>query len=391
MIATGRLLTDERGMILFTSLLILSLLMAIGLGSVVSVQNEFRIAQNLRNGTSALYFAEAGIEWSKEQIGTATGNPPALVDATRNFSSGNFFVSVISSTRVSPLSAQVVFRSTGNLGNSSQTVQVQVTKIYDLADGALALRGNSRGINLASNSFYISGLDHDPVSGAAIPDAKPRSGITVATSALLGQVENGLNDFQRGRILGSDNNGAAISRNERIPGDALVRFANDLCTAPNTQTSAMPPSGTLSLANQIWGNRAAPQLHCINGIAESGDSVVTGENFTGAGILVVRDAELVASGVFRWEGLIVVTGSDVGFRVVGEENKEIIGALMINEAGAAIGVGPAILDIQGAVRVLHSRSALGTAASLVQTPTLANAYDWLPFYLKQDYWRSLNL
>jgi hypothetical protein len=119
--------------------------------------------------------------------------------------------------------------------------------------------------------------------------------------------------------------------------------------------------------------------------------VVTGENFSGAGILVVRDAELVASGVFRWDGLIVVTGNDVGFRVVGEENKEILGALMINEAGAAIGAGPAILDIQGAVRILHSRSALGAAASLVQTPTLANTYDWLPFYLKQDYWRSLNL
>ena len=390
MMARRRLLSGERGMILFTSLLIIALLMAAGLGSVVSVQNEFRITQNLRSGTSALYLADAGIEWGKEQIGTATGNPPTLVDASRNFSGGHFSVSFIASTQVSPLNAQVVVRSTGNLGSSLQTVQAQVTKIYDLGDGALALRGNSRGINFGVNSFYISGLDHDPVGGAVISNAKPRPGITVATSAHLEQVVNGLSDVQRGRIFGSDNSGAAISRSERVPGDALVRFANDLCTAPNAQLAAVPPTGTLSLANQIWGNRAAPQLHCINGLTEGGDSVIAGANFSGAGILVVKDAELVASGVFYWEGLIIVTGNDIGFRVMGEENKEIVGALMINETGAAIGAGAAILDIQGAVRFLYSRSALGTAAGLVRTPTLANTYDWLPFYLKQDYWRSLN-
>ena len=107
-----------------------------------------------------------------------------------------------------------------------------------------------------------------------------------------------------------------------------------------------------------WGNRAAPQLHCINGIAQSAGDVVTGENFSGAGILIVRDAGLVASGVFHWEGLIIVTGNDVGFRISGEESKEIIGAVMINETGAAAGAGDALLDIQGSVRILYSRFTL---------------------------------
>src|SRR5438132_1826934 len=155
MITTQRLLHSERGMILLASLLILSLLMAVGVGSVISVQNEFRITGNLKTGTSALYLAEAGIEWGKEQIGNATTNPPVLADATREFSSGNFSVSVLSSTLVSPLSGQVTMRSNGTLGGSSQTVQVQVTKVYDLADGALALRGNSRRVDFGVNSFYI--------------------------------------------------------------------------------------------------------------------------------------------------------------------------------------------------------------------------------------------
>jgi hypothetical protein len=389
MITTQRLLHSERGMILLASLLILSLLMAVGVGSVISVQNEFRITGNLKTGTSALYLAEAGIEWGKEQIGNATTNPPVLADATREFSSGNFSVSVLSSTLVSPLSGQVTMRSNGTLGGSSQTVQVQVTKVYDLADGALALRGNSRRVNFSVNSFYISGLDYDPITGTAVPGAKVRPGMTLGSPALLGQVENGLNSSQKSQIVGSDGGGAAISLTDRLPGDVLVRLANDLCAASNAQISSVPPAGNLSLSNQVWGNRAAPQLHCINGIAQSAGDVVTGENFSGAGILIVRDAGLVASGVFHWEGLIIVTGNDVGFRISGEESKEIIGAVMINETGAAAGAGDALLDIQGSVRILYSRFTLRIAASLMPTTTLANTYARLPFYVKQDYWRSM--
>jgi len=377
-------------MILLTCLLLLSLLLAVGLGSMVSVQNEFFITQNLRGGISALYLADAGIEWGKEQIGAMPGNPPVLVDSMQNFSSGAFSVAFISATQMSPLSARIVFRSTGTIKNSSQTVQAQVSKNYDLADAAVGLRGKSRSINFAASSFHISGLDYDPSGGSAVPGAKPRAGITADSAALLSQLESGLNGSQRVQIVGSGNNGAAISLSEQIPGNALVRFANDLCTAPNAQISAVPATGTLSLVNQSWGSRAAPELHCINGLVESGDSVTTGANFNGAGILVVKDVQLIASGSLHWEGLILVTGNDIGFRTAGEENKEVIGALIVNETGAAAGAGTALLDIQGAIRILYSRPALGASASLIRTGTLANNYDWLPFYLKQDYWRSLN-
>ena len=390
MIVFRRLLSGERGMILLTCLLLLSLLLAVGLGSMVSVQNEFFITQNLRGGISALYLADAGIEWGKEQIGAMPGNPPVLVDSMQNFSSGAFSVAFISATQMSPLSARIVFRSTGTIKNSSQTVQAQVSKNYDLADAAVGLRGKSRSINFAVSSFHISGLDYDPSRGSAVPGAKPRAGITADSAALLSQLESGLNGGQRVQIVGSGNNGAAISLSEQIPGNALVRFANDLCTAPNAQISAVPATGTLSLVNQTWGSRAAPELHCINGLVESGDSVTTGANFNGAGILVLKDVQLIASGSLHWEGLILVTGNDIGFRTAGEENKEVIGALIVNETGAAAGAGTALLDIQGAIRIRYSRPALGASASLIRSGTLANNYDWLPFYLKQDYWRSLN-
>ena len=107
--------SDQRGMILVTVLLIIFLLIAVGVGSVVSVQNSYRVSVNLRSGTSALYLAEAGVEWAKDQVGAATVLPPPLVNAGRRLSAGSFAVTVLNSTQVSPLTAQVNVRSTGAL------------------------------------------------------------------------------------------------------------------------------------------------------------------------------------------------------------------------------------------------------------------------------------
>ena len=385
----SRVNNDEHGMVLFTSLLILSLLMALGVGSVVFVQNEHRITGNLRLGTAAFYFAEAGIEWGKEQIGLTTTNPPGPADAIREFSAGSFSTSLVSSRQVSALSGQVILRSTGTAGASSHTVQAQVTKIYDLADAALVLRGNSRGVNFTGDSFYLSGFDYDPTTGAAVAGAKARLGITTGNAALLSQIGNNLAPLQRNLIVGSDENGAAISVSTRMEVDTLAAFANDLCSAPNAQVSSIASNGSLSIANQTWGSHANPQLRCIHGLPQSGYTVTVGNNFSGAGILVVKDAQFVSSGALHWEGLIIVSGNGVGFRISGQESKEITGAVIVNETGTAVGPGDPLLDIQGTVRILYSRFTLGAAASLIPAASLTSIYSWLPFYLNQDYWRSV--
>ena len=129
---------------------------------------------------------------------------------------------------MSPLSGQIAFRSNGMLGGASQTVQVQITKLYDLADGALALRGSSRRLNFGTNSLYISGQDLDPVSGTPNSETKPRPGITLGSLGLLQQLENALGGFQRSQVVGSDSTGAPISISDRLPGDVIARLANDL-------------------------------------------------------------------------------------------------------------------------------------------------------------------
>ena len=142
MTAKRKLICDKTGMVLFSSLLVVSVLMAAGMGAWIAIQNDYKITTNLRQATAVFYLADAGIEWAKQQISQAAIHPPRPADRVQSFSSGTFSVVYLSSTPVTPLTAKIVIRSTGASGISSQTVQAQITKAYDLADGAIGTPGS---------------------------------------------------------------------------------------------------------------------------------------------------------------------------------------------------------------------------------------------------------
>jgi hypothetical protein len=388
--AIGRtLVCDRKGMVLFSSLLLVSLLMVASMGAWIALQNDYRITNNLRQSTAVFYLADAGIEWSKQRISETAVHPLRPVDQIQSFSSGAFSVAFVSSIPVTRLSTRVVLRSTGLSGTSAQTVEAQITKIYDLADAAIGLRGVERSASFSGNSFFVSGFDHDPITDALVAGAKPRLAISTSGATLREQIEAALAIQKTGNIVGGENH-TAISQSEFIPSPTIAQIGEDLCRAPHAVTTVIPLGGTLSLAGENWGGRSAPQLRCIEGLSSTGDSVAVGGKFSGVGVLVVRNAELIANGAFRWEGLIIITGTDVGFRVVGNDNKEVYGALMINEVSPTAVTKPTIVEIQGAIKVLYSRSALGQAAELLPPATLENAYPSLPSMITQDYWRSVN-
>jgi hypothetical protein len=379
---------DQRGMVLYSSLLILSLLVAVGVGARVMLQSDFKILANMRASMEAFYVAEAGIEWSKDEIRKNFNHPPTLPNRAQNFSSGNFSVSFLSPTAVTSLVARIVVRSTGAVGNSSQVVQAQVTKTYDLADGAVSLRGSANRVNFAGTPLLISGVDYDPATGQAVAGSKARPAVSVPDEILQGLVEQGLSENQQSGNVGSGGGMSAIAESDLIPASAVIRFADGLCSSAQAVTALVPSDGMLLLAGQTWGTRTSPQLRCIEGLAGPGDSVNLGGGVTGAGILVVRNADLIVSGSLQWEGLIIVTGSNVSFKVTGGESKEIYGSLMVNETGTP-GTGTAILDIQGSVRVLFSRPALSRVAGLIPSSTLNATYSSLPSMISQEYWRTV--
>jgi Tfp pilus assembly protein PilX len=388
MIGARAFIWENKGMVLFSSLLIVTLLMVVGMGAFVALQNDYRITANLKQGTAVFYVAEAGIEWAKEQIGKTVAHPPLPEGRLQSFSSGTFSVAFLSSAPVTPLTAKIILRSTGVSGTSSQTVQAQVTKSYDLADGSIVLRGAGAGVGLSGDSLFVSGFDHDPVGGGMVAGAKPRPAISVASASLRAQIEAELGAQQNSTVVGESS--TAMSQSNVIPSQTVTRLADALCSAPEAATMTVPTGGVLSLGGEVWGSRSAPQVRCVEGLPGPADLVSIDGNLSGVGILVVRNSQLAVNSAFRWEGLIIVTGADVGFRATGADNKEVYGALIINETGPGMATTPPILTLQGAIRLFYSRSAFSRVAGLLPSSTLAETYISLPFAVTQDYWRSVN-
>jgi hypothetical protein len=381
---------NESGFVLITVLIILAVLMAAGIGASVSVQNNLRVSASMRAGTIAAYLAEAGVEVIKQRIAKAAAIPVVSPATTGELAGGHYSVSILSSTQTGPLSAVVLVRALGQVGKATQSVHARITKTYDLADAAITLRGRARGFNFAGDMFSLSGLDEDLVSRTPIYGARTRAAITVASAEALQQLENALETQQRAKLVGDDGLGYSIAIGRSLAATDIDRLAMELCSAPNVISVDVPPTGSLLVTGEIWGNRVAPELRCVRGAPGAGDTVAITGNTSGAGVLVVRDTELVISGAFQWEGWIIVSGSDVGFRVAGADEKTILGALVLAESGQAVGSGPLLLDISGSVRIGFSRQAFTIAASAVPDVFLASSYAVLPAVIKQDYWRSIS-
>jgi hypothetical protein len=383
------LLARENGLILYSSLLLLSVLMVLGAQAVFSTQTNLKVSANLRGESRALFLAEAGIEWSKAELTRISVHPPGSLSFNQSISSGSFSVATLSSIPISPLSSRTVVRSTGQFSVSTQIIQAQLTKAFQLADAALVLRGNATRINLNGNSLTLSGFDHDPTNGQRIANGKSHPAMSVPEAALKSQIESSLSQAQQANIAGTDRNGATTAVSDSLPAQIITQLSANLCTAAGTLVMPVPTAGSLLLQNQNWGTRAAPQILCIEGLAATGDAITFAGNVSGNGILIVRDADLVLEGPFRWEGLVIVTGSAISFKVESSEDKQITGAILVNGTDASSYTNRPTVDIQGAIKVLFSRAALSNAAVPVRAESFTGMYNALPYELSQNYWKIL--
>ena len=244
------LIADQHGIVLYASLMLLALIMAVGVQAIVSTRSNFQMSSNLRAENVAFYLSEAGIEWSKNELAQTTIHPPAPLNALLAISSGTFSVATISTVAVSPLLSRMVIRSSGSFASSSQIVQAELIKRYLLADAAIGLRGNANRAIFVGDLFTISGLDHDPATGKPIARVRPYAGITVSDPDAKQRLETALEPTQLAKISGTDRNGATIAETESLSGEAIVRFTTDLCSTGNAQLTAVAPGTSISLADQ---------------------------------------------------------------------------------------------------------------------------------------------
>jgi len=383
------LIEDQRGIVLYSCLMLLALIMAVGVQAIVSTQSNFQISSNLRSENVAFYISDAGIEWSKNELARTTAHPPPALSFSSAISSGTFSVATLSTVAVSPLMSNTVIRSTGRFASSSQIVQAELIKRFLLADAAVGLRGNPTQPIFVGTDFSISGIDHDPATSKPMANLRSYSGFSVSHSATKAAIETSLEPNQLSKVSGTDRQGALIAETPKLPSLAIARLADDLCSAENAQLTAIPADTSLSLTDQQWGNRSLPQLRCLDGAPGSVDSVANLSNSAGAGILVARNADLILEGGFRWEGLIIITGSMVSLKISEAGSKEIIGGVIINETSSYSESNPSSLEVHGAIKILFSRSALHSAEIVVPASALTTARMSLPSEVVQSYWRSI--
>jgi Tfp pilus assembly protein PilX len=375
---------SERGMVLMSALAILLGLLLVGLGAGTMLQNDLRISGHLRASAEAFYHASAGLEWGKREIARAENFPPILSDRETAFSSGAFAVSFQSPTLVGPLGAQVVVRSVGTSATAKHLIQAQITKSYDLADAALVLRGNATRIGVNSSDFVISGANHDE-SGNLVTNTLARSAVSVGDASLRGLVSQAV--ALRPAMLDQNSGTEVVSQSDYLPEEFIGQFATDLCASPSALTQSIPAGDSLVVENQVWGTQSAPQLHCIEGGAVPGDAVTLAGTVSGAGILVVRNSDLILSEAFRWEGLIIVTGADISFKSVGTSPQQILGAVLLHETGVPA-MDRKILDVEGALRLNFSRATLNRTLHLLPAAVVGGSSRFLPPVTVQNYWRA---
>jgi Tfp pilus assembly protein PilX len=367
-----RHLENESGVALITGLVIMVLLTAMGTYAIHITEIEETLAGNLKASKQAFYLADAGLEWGRQQVRANAAMP---ANSTQTLGAGSYAVTFGLVSADFPFSSTVAIQSVGTVGNASKTLQAVVTKAVDLTDAAISIRGNEADSTFTGNAFSIDGRDYNHES-QALSGGTTQYGISVPTEARQTDVNNALSAQQQDNIVGTAVPGltASIGVSSGLPSNSVDLLGDDLCNAaPLDNRYATPENGSYPVSgNTTWGTRATPKVYCVTGVGTPGNMTVDiSGNFSGVGVLVVRDADLVIHGAFHFEGLIIVTGAKVGFGLMGGGNKDIYGSVIINEMDRD---GPSYREdvIQGSSSIRYSRSALNVAGQLIPAATLLN-------------------
>jgi hypothetical protein len=184
----------------------------------------------------------------------------------------------------------IVVTAFGGQGTAQRTVEVEAVRPpVEILDGALYSEVDNFTFN--GTQFLVSGLDHDPVTGAAIVGGTEVPGMLTTgnpdniTSALSGQQVNNVEG------VGGE---PSITRADV---DVDLQALHDTYVAQAEVT--LPPD---TYSGMSWGD-----LDHYTCVYCTGDMHISG-NCSGGGILIV-DGDFVLSGSFTWYGVVLVMGN----------------------------------------------------------------------------------
>ncbi|MFQ5684262.1 MAG: PilX N-terminal domain-containing pilus assembly protein [Candidatus Binatia bacterium] len=358
-------LTDQEGVALVITLLILALLIAAGVGVTLSVQADLKTSSNLKTATQAFYIAEAGLERAKAEISghksfdsvlagmdvdkeSLQDNGILSFGAGASFAGGRYEVRVTDNRDDNDIwddsDRKVTITATGKFGGSTRVIKVLVTKA-NLSFNAPLNVVDDRCELLFGESAVVDG--HDKTSNPQdwnSPDPGPgpdvhglaRDCTTFNEDAFV--PANKINDIQGLggiRDLTSDLGSLTLAELQTIRGEMVS--VPDMAYDGDTNVST----------NLALGSRESPNVTHVKGTLTVSGTV------TGAGILIV-DNELRVTGNFAFEGLILIglCGTCPGrMEISSTGSARIYGAVVLANATSAY-------DEQAGIETLAGRGAI---------------------------------
>lgn len=262
-------IAQQRGFILISTLLLMSLLIPLSLSALARLQTDLHISRNLLSSLQALWIARAGLAVGKdwlENSGPQTAFPVSL--GPHPFADGSYSVSI---DRLGGGRYRV-----SALGQGADTARRRIEEVVHIPDFTPAgvvtsdgdglhpdFDGNSGGTGRRIPDFSIDGRNHAASGGlsascpAISPFATARSSAHSDLLAALGSLKRGI--VERANSFCQADGGSACT-----PGlfwvrgaDSLPRFRTDACGAAD-------PSCFLNLdlsASALRADRQPPADH----------------------------------------------------------------------------------------------------------------------------------
>ncbi|MBI3030696.1 MAG: hypothetical protein HYY64_14415 [Candidatus Rokubacteria bacterium] len=282
----------------------------------------------------------------------------------------------------------VILTATGNLPNgSSRQIQVVVSRVpFPLPPGTVSLTGQTQ-VSLPGN-MEINGNDTLAGSTTAGDGAcAPRYAMTIPNGGNEAAFEAGLNpsELQTGKNAkikgkaqdpskpGEGVNAIAPEEPSDLTSQQVTDFVNavkgradivlnstaaDPLVFSNNQAGGIatkgqngtigPSCATDWNSKTCWGIPADPTTNTPakpkivyvsaqtpNPTMPFNPASLEVRDIKGAGILIVENGTFFLNGAPGWQGLIIVTGKDIGFQICCGQIHEVWGSIVINETNAA--------------------------------------------------------
>ncbi len=239
---------SEAGVVLITTLLLVTLLLAVGAGALLLSRTDLMISRNLLTSAQALWFARTGTEIGKNWLEThLTGAPLPVTLGPEELADGTYTVNIAAVGN-----AEYRLTASGAGPEGSRRVVEEIVRLPDLTpDGVVTSDGDglhpdfddhSGGIGRRIPDFSVDGRNHAPdgtpsalcpsVSPFATTQAAASNDLAAAANTLKREVVTRANSFCQAD--GSSLAGLCTPGLSWIRGSAVApRFTSGSCVATN--------------------------------------------------------------------------------------------------------------------------------------------------------------